>query len=290
MQASDQIIEAHEVVTNADRYAPAILSDATRLSRERIKTAMQRGAVWLTRDGHTQRLRRAKRSLKVGDELHLYYNLAVLSETPAQPTLIADNDAYSVWAKPRGTRSQGSKWGDHCTLVRWAEQHLTPERSGFTVHRLDRAACGLMLVAHSKAIAAALAEKFRNREVEKHYLALVAGEFPPTPEPLKIDQPIDGKPALSRCHRLRVDPQLRFSLVRIEIETGRKHQIRRHLAACDHAILGDRLYGHGASDGLDLQLVASRLAFTCPVAGDLLEFELPDVEADWLGEPAATAS
>ncbi len=51
---------------------------------------------------------------------------------------------------PYGMLSQGSKWSDHCTIARFAQQHLTPERPVFIVHRLDRAATGLILIAHSK--------------------------------------------------------------------------------------------------------------------------------------------
>ncbi|NOR36869.1 MAG: RNA pseudouridine synthase, partial [Woeseiaceae bacterium] len=126
---------------------------------------MTHGAVWVTRGSNTQRLRRAKRALRVDDEIHLYYNAEILAEVPAEPTLVADVDGYSVWNKPYGLRSQGSKWGDHCTVARWAERNLQPERPAFTVHRLDRAANGLILVAHSKKIAAALSELFRERKV-----------------------------------------------------------------------------------------------------------------------------
>src|SRR5210317_1548138 len=149
-------IESHVTVETEGENAVDVLKNASGLPKQRIKFAMTQGAVWLTRGRNTQRLRRAKRALRVGDEVHLYYDAKILAETPVEPTLIADVGAYSVWHKPYGLRSQGSKWGDHCTVVRWAERHLEPERPGFTVHRLDRAASGLILVAHSKAMAAAL--------------------------------------------------------------------------------------------------------------------------------------
>jgi len=133
-------IEVHLTVESSDDNAVDLLQITTGLSKQRIKLAMTQGAVWITRGGNTRRLRRAKRSLQIGDEIHLYYDAEILAEIPPQPTLIADLGVYSVWDKPRGLRSQGSKWGDHCTLVRWAERHLQPERSAFTVHRLDRAA------------------------------------------------------------------------------------------------------------------------------------------------------
>lgn len=267
-------IESHVKVESADQNAVSLLQDASGLSKQRIKFAMTQGAVWLTRGSTTQRLRRAKRALHEDDELHLYYDAEILAETPAEPNLIADVGDYSVWNKPFGLRSQGSKWGDHCTVVRWAERHLRPERPAFTVHRLDRAANGLILVAHSKRVAAALSKIFRSRKVEKRYLALVAGDFPAQPEPLRVEQAIDGKNAVSEFRRQAFSAAKGQSLVEVCIETGRKHQIRRHLAHLGHPVRGDRLYGAGDADGVDLQLTAYLLAFRCPVAGEKVEYRL----------------
>lgn len=235
---------------------------------------MQKGAVWITRGANTQRLRRAKRKLRTGDEIHLYYDTEVLDEQPTEPELIADMGDYSVWNKPFGLRSQGSKWGDHCTVVRWAERHLLPERPAFTVHRLDRAANGLILVAHTKTMAAKLSTLFRNREVTKQYRVLVHGDFSLQPKPLRIEQAIDGKQAISAfTFRELVDGGAR-SIIDVTIETGRKHQIRRHLSALGYAIVGDRLYGTGVSDDVDLQLVACKLVFVSPLSGSLVDYSL----------------
>jgi len=268
-------IEAHVTVTLPDDDATTLLQDASGLAKQRIKLAMTQGAVWLTRGGHTQRLRRAKRALRAGDELHLYYDADILAEEPPAPDLIADVGEYSVWNKPYGLRSQGSKWGDHCTITRWAERHLQPERPAFTVHRLDRAANGLILVAHSKGMAAELAKIFRSRKIEKRYRAFVTGTFASDEDPLRIEQPIDGKEAVSEVSLISVSNDGAQSLVEVRIATGRKHQIRRHLAELGHPVVGDRLYGNGEADGVDLQLQAFLLAFRCPVSNQKVEYQLP---------------
>jgi tRNA pseudouridine32 synthase/23S rRNA pseudouridine746 synthase len=255
-----------------------LLQQASGLSRQRIKSAMTQGAVWITRGANTQRLRRAKRVLRVGDEVHLYYDSKILAEIPPEPTLVADLGGYSVWDKPYGLRSQGSKWGDHCTLARWAERHLQPERLGFTVHRLDRAANGLILLAHSKSTAAALSGLFQVREVEKRYRAVVSGDFSAQDNPLRVEQPIDGKAAISEISLQQVSGDGSRSSVEVRIETGRKHQIRRHLAELGHPIIGDRLYGSGSEDGVDLQLTAYLLAFRCPLKDEPVEYHLPPRE------------
>jgi tRNA pseudouridine32 synthase / 23S rRNA pseudouridine746 synthase len=265
-------IETHVLIGSAEDDPINLLHLATGLSRQRIKLAMTQGAVWLTRGRNTQRLRRAKRALRAGDEVHLYYDANILARTPVEPTLIADLGPYSVWRKPYGVLSQGTKWGDHCTVVRWAERHLQPERSAFTVHRLDRAASGLILVAHSKTMAAALSELFRNRKLEKRYRVLVAGDFSRQPNPIRVEEPIDGKEAISEFSLERSEGER--SVVDVRIETGRKHQIRRHLAGLGHPVIGDRLYGHGEEDGMDLQLTAYLLRFRCPVKDTQVEYRL----------------
>jgi len=275
MSESNHRIETHVLVESMGATPVDLLQSATGLSKQRIKRAMTNGAVWLTRGNNTRRLRRVKRALHIGDEVHLYYDARILAEMPEEPRLIADVGGYSVWCKPYGLLSQGSKWGDHCTLVRWAEHHLLPERPAFTVHRLDRAANGLILVAHSKRMAAALSALFQERVVEKRYRAVASGDFSSQPNPLRVEHPIDAKAAVSEFSLHSVSTDGRQSLVDVRIETGRKHQIRRHLAELGHPVIGDRLYGAGADDGVDLQLTAYLLAFHCPVSNQLVEYRLP---------------
>jgi len=137
----------------------------------------------------------------------------------------------------------------------------------------------LILVAHTKGVAAAFSKLFQAREIEKRYRALVSGDFSQQPKPLRVEQPIDDKAAVSEFSLLCVDTEAGQSLVDVRIETGRKHQVRRHLAALGHPVVGDRLYGTGEEDGVDLQLTACYLAFLCPVSLERVEYEL---SSDWL--------
>ena len=261
------ILSHQSEIKAADQLPVDVLALETGLSKQKIKLAMKQGAVWLARQGKPRRLRRVQSRLMPGDRLYLYYNENVLTSEPSPPTLIANEDRYSLWFKPRGLLSQGSKWGDHCTITRWVEQHHTPQRPAFLVHRLDRAANGIMLVAHSKGVTALLADMFEQHQIEKNYRALVEGIYDPENMPSTIDKEIDGRLAISHIKLIDRAPTLNRSLLDIHIETGRKHQIRRHLKHMDLPIVGDRLYGE--SDSVeDLQLTAYQMAFTCPLTGE----------------------
>lgn len=265
-----------------------LLASNCSLSKQQLKQVMQKGAVWVTPDQQgvkaTQRLRRAKKALKVGDYLHLYYDREILISEPTPTQLVSDLGDYSVWNKPYGIYSQGSKWGDHCTVARWAEQHLKPERPAFVVHRLDRATNGLILLAHSKRAVKALGQLFEGRQLEKCYRALVHGEFPGSRHTVR--SAIDGRSACSHFQREHYYPEHKMSLVNVQIDTGRKHQIRRHLAEFGFPVVGDRLHGKesDALTGFDLQLCAYRLRFCCPITNEERHFELAEGTLPWVKE------
>ncbi len=270
--------EKHIEVTSNTTVAVDLLAAETGLSKQLIKQIMQKGAVWLSKGKHTQRLRRAKKSLRKGEVVHIYYDQTVLAMTPPEPTLITDEGHYSIWNKPYGLLSQGSKWGDHCTITRWAEQHLKPQRNSFVVHRLDRAANGLIIVAHEKNAAAALSKLFQDRKVDKRYQIWVHGQFDSSAtldKPVRVDSDIDGRSAVSYFSLIKYDAEQNRSLLEVNIETGRKHQIRRHSAELGFPVVGDRLYGkEDDNDKQDLQLVAYYLSFECPYSHTKKVFNL----------------
>lgn len=268
--------EKHIDVNIHDAVAVDLLAVETGLSKQLVKQLMQKGAVWLTKGKRTQRLRRAKRTLQIGQTVHIYYDQSVLAMIPPEPTLVTDEGHYSVWNKPYGLLSQGSKWGDHCTITRWAEQHLKPQRVSFVVHRLDRAANGLIIIAHEKNAAAALSKLFHDRQVDKRYQIWVHGQFNPQAtreNPIRTDNEIDGRSAVSYFALVEYDAEHDRSLLEVTIETGRKHQIRRHSSELGYPVIGDRLYGK-ERDIEDLQLTAYFLAFECPYSHTQKRFNL----------------
>lgn len=239
------------------------------LSKKKLKDAMTKGACWWTHKGKRLRLRRATKELKPGVRLELFYDESVLARKPAEPVLIADFGRYTAWFKPHGVLAQGSQWGDHCSLLRMAE--IRVNKPCFLIHRLDADAAGLMLIAHDPKAAGALSKRFSERAMTKRYRARVSGLLDIQDQ--SVDAPVEGKPALSRVSTLEIHQNNQTSLLSVTIETGRKHQIRRHLAGLGHPIIGDRLYGRPAKQ--PLQLLAVYLAFDCPLTRQKREIELP---------------
>ena len=120
-----------------DPSDPPIICDTlafhTHLSKMRIKHAMRQGAVWIQRGrGKMCRIRGAKAQARQGDTVALYYDEVLLNRKPPQAHLVKDLFDYSVWSKPAGLMTQGTRFGDHCALTRQGEQPISPRRADRT--------------------------------------------------------------------------------------------------------------------------------------------------------------
>jgi len=210
--------------------------------------------------------------------------------------IVYEDDDLIVVDKPPGVAAHPSIGWEGPTVVgalaglgRRISTSGASERQG-VVHRLDAGTSGLMVVASSERAYTELKRQFHDREVEKIYHALVQGH----PDPLTgtIDAPVgrhpssswrfavvaDGKPAVTHYETIEAFPAA--SLLEIELETGRTHQIRVHMAAQRHPCCGDALYGAdptlSARLGLTRQwLHAHRLGFAHPVTRERMDFESP---------------
>jgi len=267
------VIEASCGLTAAD-----FIAARCDLPKVRIKDAMNKGAVWLKRGKRPQvRLRRAKAELQAGDELFVYYDDEVLKRVPGEPRVIEDLNAYSVWYKPAGVLSQGTEWGDHCSMLRIAEQAADSTREVFLVHRLDREASGLMIIAHNRRAAADLSKLFEERRVEKAYRIEVLGQVGEVGAKTTIRDALDDKEAITHITVEKFNAYTNASTLLVAIETGRKHQIRRHLAGIGHPVMGDPQYGDNNKNRDGMQLKCIGLSFRCPLTGYPRHFALDDV-------------
>ena len=249
-----------------------VLARLTGLPKGRVKDCMNKGGVWWSRPGRaTARLRRASAAVQPGERLEINYDPALLALAPACPELVFECRQYSVWDKAAGILSQGTRFADHCAIPRLAQARLGAAREPHPVHRLDREARGLILLAHDGRTAAALGELFRTGEVRKEYMVVVLGV--PDWTEMTAEAPLDGKACRSVFTVQETDGAT--ALVRARIESGRRHQIRRHLAGLGHPVMGDPRYGRGNSWPGGLQLLAASLSFACPFTGRQRGWSLP---------------
>ena len=213
---------------------------------------------------------------------------------PAEVTVVFQDEALLVVLKPAGLLSVPGRGADKQDCLSTRVQRDFPD--ALVVHRLDMATSGLMLMARGTAAQRALNHAFSHRQVDKTYVAVVAGHLaPPVAEwgvidlpiavdwprrPLRIIDPLHGKPSLTRWRVLQhfeYPPGHQATRIELEPVTGRSHQLRVHLQALGHPILGDALYANDAiqAHAPGLLLHASTLRFAHPTTCEILSFSCP---------------
>ena len=205
-----------------------------------------------------------------------------LPTCPSLPplTIVHADDALVAVDKPSGLLSVPGRGADKadCALSRVQAQFA----DALTVHRLDMATSGLLLLARGTAVQRTLSVMFESREVIKHYEAVVTGlvaqdegeidlpllaDWPQRPRQ-KVDR-LQGKPSLTRFRVLQRDTATRTTRLALQPLTGRTHQLRVHLLAIGHPIAGDTLYATGnAPTAARLMLHATRLELRHPATSD----------------------
>jgi tRNA pseudouridine32 synthase/23S rRNA pseudouridine746 synthase len=154
------IIERAFISERAGITVVDFLADELPISKSKIKEAMQKGAVWLKRgDDEPVRLRRAKEFIKLNDEVHIYYDPVFLKAKTPELSLIEDCGAYSVWHKPAGILTEQSLFGDHLNLEYVVDSSVDKERDCHWIFPNQIPSTGLLLMAHSRNIAARFEEQ-----------------------------------------------------------------------------------------------------------------------------------
>ena len=304
-------VSADSEGTRLDRFLASVLPAH---SRSQIQRLIKEGLIHVAgRETKPNQPVRAGQAISI--ELTEPVDPVPQPEALALPILYQDQDVIVV-DKPAGMVVHPAAGHASGTLVNALLHHVDDlsgiggEKRPGIVHRLDRGTSGLMVVAKHDAAHAELSRQFHDREVEKEYFALVWGEVHAG---RRIDAPIgrdpsnrkkmsarslprgsrSGDPARVRRSREAVTRIMRaeklrvLTLVQVAIHTGRTHQIRVHLSAIGHPIVGDPLYGgvHRRVPG-DVRAVthlerpflhAAKLVFKHPRDGRRMEFtsELP---------------
>ena len=264
----------------------------------------------LIADGHITvngRVAKASFKLSIGDRV----DVIIPSPTPSSLSpeaipldIIYEDDDLLVVDKPAGLTVHPAPGHPSHTLVNAILSHL-PELADISdslrpgiVHRLDKDASGVMVVAKNNTAQLNLIDQFKAHSVVKAYLVLVKGRL--TPESGLIDAPIgrdprnrkrmavvaeaDGREARTRYNVVKYMGN--YTLLEVRTETGRTHQIRVHLSAIGYPVVGDNVYGVKSAFLSRQFLHACRLGFHLPSTGEYVEFtsELPHDLAEALKE------
>nr|WP_316638390.1 RluA family pseudouridine synthase [uncultured Roseateles sp.] len=205
-----------------------------------------------------------------------------MSTTPVD--ILHADDSLILCDKPAGMLAVPGRGPDKqdCLISRVQQLHS----EALIVHRLDMATSGLLLLARGAEMQRRLSLAFAERRVHKQYVAVVHGLLA-APDWCLIDLPVGadwpnrprqqvchvrGKPSLTRYRCISQDGQAQTSRVELEPLTGRTHQLRVHLLALGHPIVGDGLYAERQDRALRLHLHATELALDHPVTGAALRF------------------
>ena len=222
----------------------------------------------------------------------LRLNSTAAATAPLQ--IIHADSGLLVLNKPSGLLAVPGRGEDKQDCLSSRVQRLYPD--ALIVHRLDMATSGLMLMARGIGMQRALSLLFERREVHKRYLAVVEGHLAQSRQrhedwelidlpivvdwprrPLRIIDAVLGKPSQTRWRPVAFDAATNSTRVELEPLTGRSHQLRVHLQALGHPILGDELYAPEAVQARAPRLLlhACALGFVHPASGDTLLLESP---------------
>ncbi|HZN11230.1 MAG TPA: RluA family pseudouridine synthase [Blastocatellia bacterium] len=293
MEAAERVSFEFEAGPGKERLDHFLAARLPALSLTRLRRAVEAGDARVNGEASAQGAR-----LQSGDRVSLVIAAGDRTATTPEPIaleiLYEDSDLIVI-NKPAGLLAHPSRTEKSGTLTNALAYHFmatspAPVRPGL-VHRLDRDTSGAIAVAKTPRAHRILAKAFRQRRVEKRYLALVVGRV--SPDAGEVSAPIgrdaaswprwqvtpDGRPA-----QTRFAVRLRFAahtLLGLEPLTGRTHQLRIHCAALGHPVVGDRVYG--ATDdalaralGLTHHLLHAReLSFRHPGTGAELSFTAP---------------
>lgn len=249
-------------------------------SRKNIKQRLKTGCVVV----NGQPIMQHDHELNVGDDVEVRAAGQNMQRGISRLEILYSDNDLIVINKPAGLLSVASadETKQHALAI-LRKQLSSPKRavSLWPVHRLDRDTSGVLMFATSREMREAVNEGWS--EAEKTYLAVVEGR--PDPSQGCIDQPLrmesdkyqmivgphpDAKKAITHFKTLRTGQER--TLLEVQLETGRQHQIRAHMAWLGHPLIGDSRYG---TDGPRMGLHALRLSITRPNTGTRLTFEAP---------------
>lgn len=262
---------------------PFLLEKYANKGRNKVKSMLTRGQIKVgnrvvTRHDHP---------LIPGDRVSVLNTGSVQQrELMAGVKMMYEDDDIIVIDKPPGLLSIATEEEKERTAFRILNDYVrenNPKSRVFIVHRLDRETSGVMLFAKSETVKQRLQDNWKELILERSYVVLVEGQVKEEQGTIKnwlkesstktmfVSRPGDGVVAVTHYQVIEKSPL--YSLLAVQLETGRKNQIRVHMQSIGHSVVGDRRYGGKRSPIDRLGLHARILAFTHPVTGETLRFE-----------------
>ena len=215
--------------------------------------------------------------------------------------ILYEDNHIIVVEKPVNVPSQGDKTGDIDMLTiikRYLKEKYNKPGNVYLglIHRLDRPVGGVMVFAKTSKAAARLSEQVRNKDFRKRYLVIVNGKFDERKGTLQDyllkneknnmskvvkEGTKNAKLAILDYEVIKYDPELNLSVLKIDLHTGRHHQIRVQLSSRGHSIYGDQKYG-GRGHGKQICLWAYQLTLFHPITKEEMTFtSMPEKEKSW---------
>lgn len=205
--------------------------------------------------------------------------------------IIFEDKAILVCKKPAGIPTQTPKCGVSDMVSLLKTYRVSKGESPYVglVHRLDQPVEGVMVFAKTKESAAFLSKQMQNGQFEKYYYAMVHGSLTPATGTLEDYLLRDGKNNISRVvskntrdakfarltyETVSVFPKKNESLLRIQLDTGRHHQIRIQLSNAGHPLIGDKKYGENTVGYLPLGLCSYHIGFLHPITQKKVVYEI----------------
>ncbi|MBI3074302.1 MAG: RluA family pseudouridine synthase [Deltaproteobacteria bacterium] len=261
-----RIVNAHGAGLRLDQTIPKLFAA---VSRGAARQAIADGRVFVG----DRRIRRNAYIVGVGDEIRLAPDRPASVRPAIDPEILFQDDAIAVVVKPTQMAVEPTRAGDRGTLVRWFKDRGEPIG---VVHRLDEGVRGVLVVAKKPFALKRLNDMLRARSITRRYEAIVEGVVDADEQ--TIDTPLlhRGKMRDARTHVRVTNRRANTTTVGVELETGRTHQIRRHLAGIGHPIVGDVKYGAGSVPWRrgGIALSAVEIAFSHPRTGEVLRFRI----------------
>lgn len=270
-------------VEKEDTLLNFLLANLPHKSRNLVKTVLKDRQVFVGKKAISQ----FDLPLLPGQHVEVRWDRAAAATKGQELKIIHEDEDIIVIDKPSGLLTVATDKEKRKTAYAMLSDYVKsqdPQNKIFIIHRLDRETSGLLMFAKNETIKKKIQETWETTIAERTYVAVVEGQVEPAEGTItswltessalivySSKNPHLGKKAVTRYKKIRDNSM--FSLLQLNLETGRKHQIRVHMQEINHPIIGDDKYGASENPLRRMGLHAQVLAFIHPKTGKLCRFE-----------------